>query len=406
MTSKTVRIGVGVADDAGAFGSSLGLKGVDAGDGRAQIAAVVKDMNRRGGIAGRQVELVVHNFNTAETLNYPDRANQAACANWTEDNSVFAVVLPGGVINETLLACLAKRQTPLIGSGGIEFPRIYEPTYAKYPDLYMVGSMVGGRRDRLAIDRAVARGFFKPWDTTAGAPGTAPARIGMMGFDSPWGQLEVRSIHEQLARHGLKVTTTVLCPQDFNGAVSCSQSSSLRFRSDGVTHMIGAGALFMQNAESQRYRPRYFVEAGARIQEENAPAAQLAGAMAAGFIPAMDVRADKDPGDASPATAYCKKVMEDAGLSATDRTTLWSMQSICDAFFTTKAAGDAAGALSTAGLRAAFESLGSRVPAAMTWTNHFGPGEHASARAVRDLAFDSACRCFVFVSQKNYTDLE
>ena len=405
VTRTTVRIGIGAADDSGAFISALGLEGLDGGDYRAQVTAVLNDVNRRGGFAGRKVELVVHNFNTAQVLNDPDGANQAACAHWTEDGKVFAVVLPQ-VINELLLECLAKRNTPLIGSGGIEWPKIYEPTYAKYPNFFYVGTIAGSRFDKLQINRAVARGFFTPWDTTRGAPGTAPARIGLIGYDSPWGQLQIRSIREQLARHGLKLETVVLCPPDFNGAASCHQSSALRFRSDGVTHLLGSGALFMQNAESQRYRPRYWIEGATRVQEDNAPAAQLAGAMAASVVPVMDVRADKDPGDPTPATTYCKKVMKDAGLSTAERTTLWSMQSICDAFFVTKAAADAAGVLSTEAFRAGFESLGSRVPSATTWTNHFGPGEHAGARGVRDVEFDSACPCFGYVSSRTYTDLE
>lgn len=399
-----MRIGVAVADDAGAFASALGFEGLDGGDLRAQIAAVVKDVNRRGGFAGRKVELVVHNFSSAQVLNDPDTANQAACAHWAEDSKVFAVVLPA-IINELLLECLAKYQTPLVASSSVEWPKMYEPTYAKYPDFFYVGSIVGGRFDRLSMGRAVARGYFTPWDTVAGAPGTAPTKIGLLGYDSPWGQLQIRSIREQLARHGLTLETVVECPPDFNGAASCQQSSALRFRSDGVTHLLGAGALFMQNAESQRYRPRYWIESATYAQESYAPEEQLAGAMAASVHPAMDVRADKDPGDPTPATTHCKKVMKDAGISTAERTALASMLSVCDAFFVTKAAADASGVLSTAGLRAGFDSLGSSVPSAQTWTNHFGPGERASARGVRDVEFSSGCTCFVYASSRTYTDL-
>jgi hypothetical protein len=120
----------------------------------------------------------------------------------------------------------------------------------------------------------------------------------------------------------------------------------------------------------------------------------------------MDVRASKDPGDPSPAATHCRKVMQAAGQSTTERSAWWSMQMICDAFFTAKAAADAGGLLSTARFRAGFDSLGSRWPSAMTWTNFYGRGQHAGVHGVRDLEFDSACPCYAYVSRRTWTDLE
>ena len=113
FTKDTIKIGYATADDYNAFAGSLGINGVTAsGDPKVQMQAVVNDINKRGGLLGRKIVLVPHDYNTAQTVNDPASANQAACADWTEDNHVFAVVL-APIIEDTLLSCLAKARTPL-----------------------------------------------------------------------------------------------------------------------------------------------------------------------------------------------------------------------------------------------------------------------------------------------------
>ena len=383
----------------------MGIEGLDVGDGMAQAEAVVTDINRRGGLAGRKIKLVIHRYNTAQTINDPDTANRAACATWTEDHQVFAVLNPGGVIREGLLACLKQKDTPLINAGGVEAPRLYRDTYVKYPDYFNVGAMVGERFDRISIRRLAARDFFETWDTVNGGPGAEPMQVGLLGTDSPAGEARIRSISRELARYGIEPTTITRCPDRFSDAISCQQSTVLRFRSDGITHVMGnVGLLFIEAAESQRYRPRYNITVTPRTFEENASPAQMNGAMAESFIPAMDVNAPRDPGDPSPATTYCKRIMKEAGQDYTERATLWSMETTCDAFYFSKAAVEASPELTTDGLRAGFESLGSEVPSALTWSTYFGPGEHTSTMALRDLLYKTDCTCFVYTSKKNHGD--
>lgn len=109
--------------------------------------------------------------------------------------------------------------------------------------------------------------------------------------------------------------------------------------------------------------------------------------MAESILPLMDVEQEQDPGDPSAATGYCRRVMRASGQDTSDRTTMWSMASTCDSFYFFQAAVQAGGALSTAGVRRGFESLGGSVPSALTWSTFFGPGERASTRGVRDLTF-------------------
>jgi hypothetical protein len=163
-----------------------------------------------------------------------------------------------------------------------------------------------------------------------------------------------------------------------------------------------AGYAFMTGAEGQGYRPRYFVGVLPATTAANAPKAQLNGAMAEGFIPTEDVSAEGYPGPPSSASVYCMKVMNDAGQKPTDQTTLWVMQTMCDAFFPLKAALDNSGVLSTTGVTSGFAALGAKAQSAITFHSVFGPGENASARAVRDLAYRASCTCFYYTSTQNH----
>jgi hypothetical protein len=401
FTAKTVKIGVATAEDASAFASSFGLKGLGTGDTRGQIEAVVADINRHGGLAGRRVVPVVHNFNTAELLNNPASAMQAACAAWTEDDHVYAVVNPP-LVEPNLLECLKKARTPLIYSS-MDFPRTYSPVYAQYPDFFNLDAMPGELYDAVAIKRLVARNFFEKWDTLNGRPGATPTSIGMIVTDNPGGTLLTQSMTRELAKYGLKFSVVVRCPNNINEGVSCRQAAGLRFKSENVTHVFGSSVPFMQQSESQRYRPRYFLEYQPNTFAQNVPAEQLSGAMSESYVPMLDVAEGQDPGPPTSASKTCLEVMRKGGQQPDSRSVVWYMQTICDGLFFMKAAIDNHGALGDTALRPALEALGSRVPSAMTWATRLSRSQHAGTYGLRDLSFRSDCSCFAYTSKVTHT---
>ena len=401
FTEKTVKIGVATAEDASAFASNFGIEGVSTGDTRGQIDAVIAEINRQGGLAGRQVVPVVHDFNTAELAGNPAAAMQAACATWTQDDPVYVVANPP-LIEGTLLECLKRAQTPLVYSA-LDFPRTYSDRYAKYPGFFNINSMLGERYDAVAVDRLVARGYFSRWDFTTGAPGAMPVKVGLMVTDDEPGRALTRSMSRQLAEHGLGFAVTVTCPTDLNRALACRQAAGLRFRNEGITHVFGASLPFMQQSESQGYRPRYFLEFQPNTYAQNAPPAQLSGAMAQSYIPALDVAQAQDPGPPTAASTRCVEVMRKGGQQADQRSVLYYFHAVCDGLFFIKAAVDRQGRLGDGILPAGLESLGSSTPAALTWKTALGPGEHAGVRALRDLEFRRDCRCFVYPTPTDHT---
>lgn len=402
MTAEKVYIGMSTAEDASQFADALGLRGLSGGDAKAQAQALVKDIERRGGLGGRKIEIVWHDYNTAQLVSDPATANQAACATWTEDNKVFAVL---GLYDPTLVECLHKSDTPLINAGAswdLQAVFVYSHVYKRYPNYFLLGGMLGERFDRMSIGRLVARNFFQKWDTRAGQPGAQPMKLGLMMPDTANGRLSVANIKRELARVGITPASENLYSPEGLG-IQGQQSSVLKFRTDGVTHVIGAALPFMNTAESQAYYPRYFIDVGMYLIAQNAPPSQLRGAMAESLQPTSDVPSDQDPGDTSPAATYCKKIMKDANLENPERIAQWSQQVVCDQLLFLKDAVDRSGELTTSGLRRGLEALGSR-PSALTWTSYLGPGEHASGRSMRDLEYRPDCSCFGYVDGKTYSD--
>jgi hypothetical protein len=136
---------------------------------------------------------------------------------------------------------------------------------------------------------------------------------------------------------------------------------------------------------------------------QNAPKAQLNGAMSENYTPAADVPSDKDPGPPTSATTYCLNLMQKHGQPPSSRAAAWSMESSCDAGFFVKAAIDSYGVLSPVALRLGLESLGTRVKSAATWATRLGPDSHAAVHGLRDLIFNNDCTCFVYTSKVTYT---
>jgi ABC-type branched-subunit amino acid transport system substrate-binding protein len=406
FTRTTLKIGVGTSSDYNSFASSTGLKGLSYdGDPSVWFAALVSDINRHGGILGRKVELVTYDYNTAQELNNPAAANQQACTAWTQDTPVFAVLLAGFGAEDTLLKCLAKAKTPLVQvGGGLDYPLHYQETYKANPLYFNLDQMVGDRYDRLSIGRLFARHFFEPWNTRTGQAATTgvKTKVGLISFDDHDGANQLASQQRELRRHGL-AADTIACPRSLTSKVSCEQSAVLRFASNGITHVFGADSTFMQNANSQNYFPRYFVAVEPAIFAANVPAKQLVGAMSEGYIPLMDAAPDKYPGDPTPATAACRKLMKAAGQATTDPSTLWLQMSACDEFSIVRDALNGFGSLGAEALRASLERLGSRASSALTWKTFLGPNDHASTVALRDLVFRPDIANFVYTSTTNYS---
>lgn len=399
VTATTITIGVVVATGTEALGNALGVSGAGSVSEQDIVNAVVRDVNRSGGVLGRKLVVYVHSFDAAAGVANPAQTYADICADFRDDHKVFAVAFD--VIDTSLRKCLADMGSPLLVLNS--YSLMPASSYAQYGGNFMYGvnAITTDRLADLFIQSLMARSFTAPWDTLNGGPGRAPVRLGVIHIDTPDQNALYAGYAKELAKHGLHFTDTVTYTQDTQAALSTTQSAVLRFSHDGITHVFGASAFFLRDAESQHYRPRYAYLPGlGALGVANSPAAQLKGALTVGWSPASDVNAAQDPGE-TPATKHCRAVMKAASLNAGNRTDLATMYSLCDAFYALRAALTAGGIASVPGLRRGYEELGTRLGTALTFVASFGPNRHYGVDSVRDMAFDSTCGCLRYTSRTN-----
>lgn len=406
FTEKELFIGYGTFNDLSAAAGSAGLESDFEGDQEAVAKAIVKEINGDGGLAGRKLVLV---FYDAKSSDSPDVYAQAACSRWTEDRPVFAVV---NVLNfgiSVLEECLARRQTPMVHLGPNLRP---QSTYSRLrPYLY---APVAASLERFVprwIQRLEAMRYFDAWDTTFGQPGNAPIKIGIQSVNRFYGGDFTRIVRQELGRRGKSVSATFNhTSPDASGVPREASQAVLEFKEAGVTHVFlgpaAYGLLFIQNAASQNYWPRYGVSTlnAPKTLQGNTPKRPrdaLAGALGSGTIPTIDVDNSRDPGDVSVGEDRCRKIMREAALDTSKRDSYTLMVHACDGFnFLTSAI--VKGGLSPEGMQRAAQDLRS-MPPASTFGISFLRGRQDGASAVRDLGYRSGCDCFAYLSRTNHS---
>lgn len=399
FTKDTIYIGYLTWKDVSAAGGAVGYA-VDYGDQEAIGQAVADDINARGGIAGRKVVLNFYDYNTGDVLSNTTGGDQAACAKMTEDRPVFAVVAVTGILSEVLPDCLMKRQTPLIANTNV--PYVAEAFRRWAPYFWSTASPMTERLIPVWLRRAAATGYFTGWDTTLGAPGPAPVKVGILTNEGQPGDIFTALVEAELKRQGIPVgaTARIASPFDSTGI----NSAILAFRNNGVTHVVPDSLnllLFPQAAESQRYRPRYTLTTASAplLVASAAPAAQLAGTLGVGYYASYDVPTANDPGDPSPAAGRCRAAQARKGGDTNQRESWNLMTKACDGFFFLNDA-ITRGGLSVGGFANGAFSLQSVQPSG-AFAIGFANNRFDGLSAVRDLGFVSDCRCFRFLNNTN-----
>ena len=397
---ESIRIGYLLWSDVSNAGTAVGYA-VDYGDQERIATAITDDLNARGGIAGRTVVPVFYDYQTSDLLTNGPGADQAACSRFTEDTDVFAVIAVTGPQSDTLPQCLYERQVGLIANDNIPYPRTYWDRWAGF--IHSTGNPMTERLVPVWIQRSDAAGYFTGWDTTAGGPGVAPVKVGMVRANSEAGELFRDIVDDALADVGQKIEVDYALDSAFD--TNGMSSAVLQFRSAGVTHVIVESLfllLFPQAAESQSYRPRYTITTANTplLVQSATPPQQLRGAVGVGYFPSLDVDTAQDPGDPSPAAAHCREIQQAAGNDPNQRES-WNLQSkACDAFSFLAEAIRIAG-LKTGALAEGAAQITS-LPPAGAFSITFGPNRPDGPGAVRDTAYDMDCECFVFTSPTNH----
>lgn len=379
VSADQINIGISLFK-AGDYGSAIGVGGIDFGNTNAQAQAVVDYVNANGGIAGRKVNPIYYTLDFGRPGLADGQSEQEACAKWTEDNKVFAVV-NNVMARHALLVCLAKRDVLGVHDG---MP-IDEGLLAQYRNYYYSGmSGAGLLLDRQAFataDGLGQQGYFKD------------AVVGIQHFDDPAYKRVVEEVYiPTLRRHGAQKFVLQAAPR---GGADGAVAYASRFRREGVTHVLflGEGGLyplfFMRGAESQMYRPKYALNTDQQIVvlQSGAPPEQLRNARGVGWAPYLDVANEHDPGPVSPAHTLCFEIMRAAGQNMADRGAQGTALAYCSGLFFLRQVINAAPSISSAGFAQVVAGLGKGYVSPGTFETFYSQARHDGVNAYREFAF-------------------
>ena len=357
--------------------------------------AVIKGINARGGLAGRQIEPVIYTVDGSAS-DYSSQY-QAACDTFTKDDPVEVVV--GGGASDIFYSCLMKAGIVVMAANPTEGTD--DKGMSAFPNVFNPPGMATDRQASALITQSIANGWL-----------TNKNRLGVLVSGCDWGARVYNGVIVPAAKkHGIPVEQFSLgCPTPGSASLSSYsgsiQSAALQFRGNGVDRvMFAAGhgdaasyVFFTRNADSQRWFPGYLAGTNAVAQAWTASgvvsAQQAANTRGIGWIPVVD-SSEKIETDA---TRACVELVQAGGAPPPpDPPTAGNYYMLCDGFLPLRAALEATGgAAGLATLRPALERLGSSYTAAsvVSGATMLSAERHDGARNAAFFAYVTECSCF------------
>jgi len=392
-----VYIGLTTQKDVQGVAQSAGVNSLDPGDQELQAHAVVDELNRRGGLFRRKIELVFKDQQTVRTAQDPNAEGEAACVYFTQDHPVVALLNPVTLMDvPSFRACLAKAHVPLFSASVAAVDAKVGADLAPY--FYQ---SVAPHWDALApvlVDELKAAGWFGAWDAAQGQP--LPAGTVKVGILAGTTDVEARVLEvvKKAFSRVSKDVVTVQASGDFSSAV-------LQFRGNGVTHVVAVNAdllPFQISAASQDYRPRYgitSVNAPQVFLEANSPPGQNHGALGVGWSPSLDTNENNDPGPTGPAETECLDILKKGGNSYAGKRFAEAVGlAFCDGFRLIAAAANAGSGLDGPALADGIQRVAPTFGTAFSFASGLGPGRFFVPGGARRLAFVDDCSCFRYLS--------
>jgi ABC-type branched-subunit amino acid transport system substrate-binding protein len=393
--------------------AALGAPGLSSGDPKADYKAVIDDINAHGGVAGRKLVPVFHRYDATSAQPSADQ-DQAACSDFTEDHHVAGVVSVG--VTNNLTECVMKAGAVQVDASVLVGPD--EGDFRQWPYYFDAGLISQDRLMAAYVPSLVRQHYFTGWNAATGQPAPGRPKLGVMSLNDPeWNRPVARVFLPALRKAGYSVASKdIISVYNPNSTAEDSQTLAdiqnavLRFRSDGVTHVIFLDTrgsfltFFGKDAKAQRYFPRYGVDSGSAVQTIYdaglADADQLNGAVGLGWNPGADLSPAAAAKYRTPATTRCLKVIRarsGQALSGADEQGV--AISACDEVRLFAQAVDLAGPIINRDtLRAAIEGLGRGFVSAELPAVYFAPGRHDGGELGFDLAWDNKCSCAKYVN--------
>jgi hypothetical protein len=397
LTNRPVKIGilltkVGQAD---ALGINVGNTFTE----RQFDDAIINALNKQGGVHGHKIIPVYAGTDTASTSWESDYS--AACATFTQDNHVDAVLGSSFAYFASFEQCLAKAGIPHLSNSS----NVADNTeLGKFPLLRALIVPTIDKRSLAKLQGAINTGFLTPSNKLGVITDSCP------GSQRAWNNV----VKPFLQRHHIAVAGTADegCADGYNGSFSAAgaavSNAILTFRSNGVDRITfitvsesGTMLAMSEGASSQKYYPGWILSSltGTSILQGQAPADEMATTRVYGWLPSQDVSPSLY-GPPNPAQKRCYGYLKAAGIKPVSAADYSYAQSICEATFAYEAALGATGGVITGPavihgldrLGTSFQSVFELNGAAL-----FSPTRlNDVPRIYREAVWNQTCSCFTY----------
>ncbi len=391
VTDTTITIAIPVVENTAAGSESVGAEGVGGLVQEDVALALVDAINDRGGIAGRELVPVFQRTDASVPID-PQDALRQACATYTEDNQVFAVVSIFAAGTDTL-SCLADAGVAYIASSGI-FVFDDDAVYDEFPLYFNSGA---------SLSRAAA-GFVTGLDASGylAEGGTyGLLRLSSPEFDRSAEDVLLPALADAGVDLAEEVALAAIASTDDVGRLATeAQNAVLRMKDAGVDHLLvfeSGGALpffFISSAAGQDYAPAYAftsMSGGQGLLQNVDPG----DAVAVGWDPLSDVGPANDIG-MWPARQECLDLIDPSGSLFDHRQQESEAVRFCDAFGLLEAALADAPGVNAEVLLAGVEALGESYASPAVNATQFGPGRHDGVANYRIARYDADCACYAY----------
>ncbi len=390
VTDKSVKV-VFVGTDLEGVKAVTGFKTADAGDPKAQVAALEKWVNAHGGIGGRKLDAV---FKLYDATDDSPAAEEQFCNQITQDDRAFAVVLTGQ-LQSNARPCYAKRETLILDATLVATdrqayqemaPYLWSPAYPEYD-----GTV------RALINTLDDEGFFKDRD-----------KVGVVADDTPINRRVVEGLATSMLKD-LGVTPEIgwVDTTDLGSLFQGNEQAAVTFRTAGLDRVMFLGgarlaSIFATVAKTQEFTATYAVSSfdspGFFVNNpDTVPPESLKGMVGISFNPAGDVADAQLPFPRSGPEKQCLKIYQDAGITFSSRESARVALPYCDAARLLRAgAADLTDNVNASAWGAAVQEIGDSFVPATGFAGGLTPESYSGSGAYRVMAFDDECACFKY----------
>jgi hypothetical protein len=399
VTPTTIYIGSYYNKNSGSGNGALGLGSLDEGDARKPQNVMIDWVNSHGGVAGRRLAPIYYGFDASGTGPPIDQQEQAACAKYTQDNEVFAILIGGDPVMDE---CAKK-------AGAVDLGQEGTPTaYQKYPHRIDIDTINKVRAAKVTINGLAQRAYFDQG-----------ARIGVVTWDDPEYREAIRDgLLPALKAHGLSLATPpyyIAVPQtlqDFGASSAAINNAVLKFSTLHIDHVMladGQAGLFkggglsiewMRRSESQQYYPIYgFNDSNLPIELQGLHVMSDRQARGSVYINWTDLGEKYEEGlRPNQEQQSCVKIMREHDIDMSNTNAKAAALLACTDMWFLQRVGvelDALGlSLTTENFITAVERIGYGYHSTTAYANYFSAVRHDGVAGVRHGRFVGSCNCY------------